>query len=138
MEPRALSNVNGTLIHDDNGHGRRTSTSSNFANNHTYPYALPTTPTGKDYDFSYLDNNNFDFSLTSSPAVTPYFLSQRSKLIQQTCPPKQTYRGFGLFEDVDRGGDYDDDVGFGDSVLSNIRLRDKLGVPGGRKSLAYV
>jgi hypothetical protein len=48
-------------------------------------YQPPKTPTQTKYDY------NFD-SIGVSPS-TQYYLSQGAKLIQQTCPPKQTREG---------------------------------------------
>lgn len=91
-------------------------------NDDEYPCLFPTTPGGKDYDFSHLDD------IGMSPA-TPFFLSQRSKLVQQTCPPKQTRQG--LF------GDYSSrEEGSPDGLLSSERLRLKLEAAR-RKSLVY-
>lgn len=121
MEPRALSNVNGTLVKTttgpSSGSGRRcgadwdsmedfmrhtpppreestsssaTPESSKFRLGH--PEAdqeycqTPKTPGSSAYDFANLDR------IGMSPA-TPFYLSQRSRLVQQTCPPKQTRQG---------------------------------------------
>jgi len=51
---------------------------------------VPATP---GYNVANLD------AIGMSPA-TPYFLSNRTKLVQQTCPPKQSNRG--LFGEVDK------------------------------------
>ncbi len=53
-----------------------------------------TTPTG---------HVNYDPSNEMSP-TTPYYLSQGVKLVQQTCPPKQTQKG--LFETSGTGGGF--------------------------------
>ncbi|KAL4922553.1 hypothetical protein BDW62DRAFT_54947 [Aspergillus aurantiobrunneus] len=100
MEPRALSNVNGTLIKTDMGgpstirrssaaFGNRTPRSRDdhtpdYEPDHKY-WQTPRTPGAAALGF------NFD-SIGMSPA-TPFYLSQRTKLVQQTCPPKQTRQG---------------------------------------------
>ncbi|KAF9885822.1 hypothetical protein FE257_012294 [Aspergillus nanangensis] len=122
MEPRALSNVNGTLVKGNVGSpsasasGRRSGadreTMEDFRR-HTPPLSsrddssdsatpqkflpghteadqefcqTPKTPGSSAYDFANLDR------IGMSPA-TPFYLSQRSRLVQQTCPPKQTQQG---------------------------------------------
>ncbi|EAW10338.1 uncharacterized protein ACLA_048070 [Aspergillus clavatus NRRL 1] len=120
MEPRALSNVNGTVVKADNAmttsaSGRRSGvglttmedfkrltppvsqeepstpqSNKKFAAIHTEAdqnyCQTPKTPGISGYDFSRMD------SMGMSPA-TPFYLSQKSKLVQQTCPPKQTRQG---------------------------------------------
>ncbi|KAF4153451.1 hypothetical protein CNMCM6069_000722 [Aspergillus lentulus] len=120
MEPRALSNVNGTLIKTDNSasasasgrrsgadfstmdefmrqtpplsHGESSTPESNRKYTVTHTEAdqqycqTPKTPGTFGYDFSRMDN------IGMSPA-TPFYLSQKSRLVQQTCPPKQTRQG---------------------------------------------
>lgn len=110
MQPRALANVNGCLL--------SSSASSRLSRNSTEwegtvesfkrmspqpstpPPAtgesflskipeVPSTPTPGKGESPYAFK--FDFS-AMSPA-TPYFLSQPSRLVQQTCPPKQTNQG---------------------------------------------
>ena len=122
MEPRALSNVNGTLIpaqYPPPSASRRRSGAdwrkmqSYSRNSHSPPSAgeegsgdvFPMTPAGRDYDFSRLDD------IGMSPS-TPFFLSQKANLVQQTCPPKQIYRG--LFSPPD------------DDILSSERYRAKV------------
>lgn len=120
MEPQALGNVNGTLVPIGEASRRGCSSADwgsvqNFTKHYCSPsaalnnnnQAFPLTPGGKDYDFSRLDEY-----IAMSPAKTPLFLSQRADLVQQTCPPKRTYRG--LFSPTD-----DDDE-------SSERLRAKL------------
>ncbi|KAL5362083.1 hypothetical protein BJX96DRAFT_176830 [Aspergillus floccosus] len=121
MEPRALSNVNGTLVKTTttsaSANSRRSgadwdtvedfmrhtpppreeSTSSATPESsrkfrHGHPEAdqeycqTPKTPGSSAYDFANLDR------IGMSPA-TPFYLSQRSRLVQQTCPAKQTRQG---------------------------------------------
>jgi len=123
MEPRALSNVNGTLVRTvepstPSASGRRygadrgtvetfrkitpptpvqaPSTPERSSNDR---YHVPQTP---GYNFANLD------AIGMSPA-TPYFMSSRAKLVQQSCPPKQSQQGLfsankprrGLFDDDD-------------------------------------
>ncbi|KAL4947619.1 hypothetical protein BDW69DRAFT_110370 [Aspergillus filifer] len=95
MEPRALSNVNGTLVKGVTGtpSARRPSA---YGHRSTTPDDQ-TTPQGRgepDYKF-WQTPKTPAFNLNSigmSPA-TPFGLNQRSKLVQQTCPPKQTRQG---------------------------------------------
>lgn len=107
MEPRALSNLNGTLVHTaepstPSASGRRCGadwgTMESFRKI-TPPIQVPATPEQKSstadlyhiprtpgYNFANLD------AIGMSPA-TPYFLSSRAQLVQQSCPPKQSQRG---------------------------------------------
>lgn len=99
MEPRALSNINGTLIKSGMAGSSSRRPSAAFGNG-----ARSTTPeepghTGGDHKFWQTPRTpsaaSLGFNLDSigmSPA-TPFFLSQRSQLVQQTCPPKQTQQG---------------------------------------------
>ncbi|KAJ5708367.1 hypothetical protein N7488_008168 [Penicillium malachiteum] len=110
MEPRALSNINGTLKRiaepsTPSASGRRCGADRNAIEGFrkiTPPTPLgasPSTPTGQSsstdryhipqtpgYNFSNLD------AIGMSPA-TPYFLSNRTQLVQKSCPPKQSGRG---------------------------------------------
>ncbi|KAJ6015466.1 hypothetical protein N7540_010057 [Penicillium herquei] len=110
MEPRALSNINGTLKRiaepsTPSASGRRCGADRNAIEGFrkiTPPTPLgasPSTPTGQSsstdryqipqtpgYNFANLD------AIGMSPA-TPYFLSNRTQLVQQSCPPKQSGRG---------------------------------------------
>lgn len=110
MEPRALSNVNGTVVHvaepsTPSASGRRSGAdhgamvgyrkitpptptrpgepSTPTRQSTTNHLAVPATP---GYNFANLD------AIGMSPA-TPYFLSSRTQLVQQSCPPKQSGRG---------------------------------------------
>ncbi|KAL2814267.1 hypothetical protein BJX63DRAFT_392591 [Aspergillus granulosus] len=112
MEPRALANVNGTLVKNNapstTSTNRRQSEAARNASRSTTPAprsndrSTPETTTRKnepDYKFWQTPRTpsaaalgfNMD-SIGMSPA-TPFYLSQRSKLVQQTCPPKQTRQG---------------------------------------------
>jgi len=108
MEPRALSNVNGTLVRvaepsTPSASGRRCGADRGAIDGFRKitpptPVVEPSTPTRQSssyrshvpqtpgYNFSNLD------AIGMSPA-TPYFLSNRTQLVQQSCPPKQSGRG---------------------------------------------
>jgi hypothetical protein len=109
MEPRALSNVNGTLVRISespapSASGRRTGADQGAVDGFrkitppTHQQEAPSTPTRQsstdDYQFPATPGYNFANldAIGMSPA-TPYFLSNRSKLVQQSCPPKQSNRG---------------------------------------------
>ncbi|KAL5050785.1 hypothetical protein BDW71DRAFT_173195 [Aspergillus fruticulosus] len=114
MEPRALSNVNGTLVKTSmagSSSSRRPSMAAGSVSRSATPFSRDdrSTPEGTraygsvhaeaDYKFWQTPRTpsaaalgyNLD-SIGMSPA-TPFYLSQRSKLVQQTCPPKQTRHG---------------------------------------------
>ncbi|KAL2818808.1 hypothetical protein BDW59DRAFT_151861, partial [Aspergillus cavernicola] len=113
MEPRALSNLNGTLIKAEmagpSSSRKSSMATSNFVRSTTpQSHDDPSTPEGTPrYQPSHTEDQrywqtprtpgvaalgyNFD-SIDMSPA-TPFYLSQRSRLVQQTCPPKQTRQG---------------------------------------------
>jgi hypothetical protein len=113
MEPRALSNVNGTLV-KTNVAGSSSSRRPSMAAGSTSRSATPlsrndhsTPDDNRGYESGHADAEKFwqtprtpsaaalGYNLDSigmSPA-TPFYLSQRSKLVQQTCPPKQTRQG---------------------------------------------
>ncbi|KAF3386787.1 hypothetical protein F1880_000778 [Penicillium rolfsii] len=114
MEPRALSNVNGTLVRvpepsTPSASGRRCGADRGAVEGFrkiTPPTPLagiPSTPTQKSdrYQVPATPGYNFDNldAIGMSPA-TPYFLSNRAKLVQKSCPPKQSNRG--LFGGPDR------------------------------------
>lgn len=144
MEPRALSNVNGTLVSSSS------SSSSSLAASRrrsgiTPPVSRdePQTPetTTRRYDASNANDRvetycqtpktpgyrfNMDDYVGMSPA-TPFYLS-RAKLVQQTCPPKQTREG--LFPAPSRNGNDEQEEG------GSQKLRLKLEAAR-RKSLAY-
>ncbi|KAH8428529.1 uncharacterized protein LDX57_006225 [Aspergillus melleus] len=138
MEPRALSNVNGTLVTSTAAANSRRSgadwnTVEEFKRHTpTPPLEEPSTPTNnRKYDadineryFQTPKTPGYGFNIDNigmSPA-TPYYLSQRNKLVQQTCPPKQLQQG--LFERA------------GPSEQPSQKLRTKLEAAR-RKSLAY-
>jgi hypothetical protein len=145
MEPRALANVNGTLIKNTvpstSSSNRRQSEAARNVVRSTTPASrnndrpAPSTPQTTirkrepDYKFWQTPKTpsaaslgyNMD-SIGMSPA-TPFYLSQHSKLVQQTCPPKQTQQG--LFS---KSGPADEE--------SSHRLKAKLEAAR-RKSLAF-
>ncbi|PLN82660.1 hypothetical protein BDW42DRAFT_200375 [Aspergillus taichungensis] len=146
MEPRALSNMNGTLVKSNPSSSSNSSRKSGavedfmrqtpppsespdltpqprrYESSHPEPdqsyCQTPKTPGSRPYDF------NFD-AIGMSPA-TPYYLSQRSRLVQQTCPPKQTHQG--LFGTPSRADP--------DAVEPSWKLKAKLDAAR-RKSLAF-
>ncbi|CAI7626441.1 unnamed protein product [Penicillium crustosum] len=108
MEPRALSNVNGTLVRISespapSAGGRRSGVNPGAVEGFrkiTPPthQPMPSTPpqqsSADSYQFPATPGYNFANldAIGMSPA-TPGFLGNRSKLIQQSCPPKQSNRG---------------------------------------------
>lgn len=97
MEPRALSNLNGTLIPTPSPSKKPTAlsptkeflifdspTPRRVSTRAPPPEPIPATPAHDDGGFDY-SNMTFDGSPT-----TPYYLSKGAELVQQTCPPKQT------------------------------------------------
>ncbi|KAL3466061.1 hypothetical protein BJX64DRAFT_35879 [Aspergillus heterothallicus] len=113
MEPRALANVNGTLVKNgapstsfstnrrQSEAARNISRSITPAPRNNGPSTPETTTRKNEPDYKFWQTPrtpgaaalgyNMD-SIGMSPA-TPFYLSQRSKLVQQTCPPKQTRQG---------------------------------------------
>lgn len=144
MEPRALSNVNGTLVSSSTA--AATMRKSGVTPSSSEEPRTPTTTRTRKYDTpsardricqtpktpgtGYGFRFNMDDYVGMSPA-TPFYLS-RAKLVQQTCPPKQTRQGIfgGEAGDLDMEGD----VGGGDSESSR-RLKIRLEAAR-RKSLA--
>lgn len=138
MEPRALSNLNGTLVASTTAAGgKRSGADVEEFRRHTPtpPLEEPSTPTNnRKYDASYDDINERYFQTPKTPGygfnidaigmspATPYYLSQRNKLVQQTCPPKQLQQG--LFPRA------------GSSEEPSQKLRTKLEAAR-RKSMAY-
>lgn len=108
MEPRALSNVNGTLVRISeppapSASGRRSGVNPGAVEGFrkiTPPthQPMPSTPphqsSADSYQFPATPGYNFANldAIGMSPA-TPGFLGNRSKLVQQSCPPKQSNRG---------------------------------------------
>ena len=114
MEPRALSNVNGTLVRvaepsTPSASGRRCGADRVAVEGFrkiTPPTPLigvPSTPVQQSDRYQVPATPGYNVAnldaIGMSPA-TPYFLSNRTKLVQQTCPPKQSNRG--LFGEVDK------------------------------------
>lgn len=151
MEPRALSNVNGTLVQTDStaaaaaaarhrsgitpsGSSEEPRTPSSTRtkkydtpNDNDRHCQTPKTP-GTTYGYRF----NMDDYVGMSPA-TPFYLS-RARLVQQTCPPKQSRQGIFQAGD-DNLGLGDVGVGGGDGESSR-RLKMRLEAAR-RKSLAY-
>ncbi|CAG8187544.1 unnamed protein product [Penicillium nalgiovense] len=109
MEPRALSNVNGTLVRISespapSAGGRRSGVNPGAVEGFrkitppTHQQEMPSTPpqqsSADSYQFPATPGYNFANldAIGMSPA-TPGFLGNRSKLVQQSCPPKQSNRG---------------------------------------------
>ncbi|KAI9879494.1 MAG: hypothetical protein M1830_008370 [Pleopsidium flavum] len=97
MEPRALSNINGSLVPADSPAKRiaelsptkefltfssPTSRRESFAIQMSLPQ--PETPA------SVYNRYEYDDSPSEGSPTTPYYLSKGAALVQQTCPPKQT------------------------------------------------
>ncbi|OJJ40965.1 hypothetical protein ASPWEDRAFT_23092 [Aspergillus wentii DTO 134E9] len=138
MEPRALSNVNGTLVKVDSAtasaSGRRSGadwdTMEDFMR-HTPPLGRdePSTPQkNKKHDDDYYQvpktpGPGFNLDNIGMSPATPFYLTQQAKLVQQTCPAKQTRQG--LFS---TSSAVDDE--------SSKRMRFKLDAAR-RKSLAF-
>ena len=147
MDPRALSNMNGTLVKSNpsssSSSSRKSGAVEDFMRQTPPPSESPDlTPQPRRYEYSHAepdqsycqtpktpgsrpyDFNNFD-AIGMSPA-TPYYLSQRSRLVQQTCPPKQTHQGlFGTPSHAEP-----------DAVEPSWKLKAKLDAAR-RKSLAF-
>ncbi|KAL2861806.1 hypothetical protein BJX68DRAFT_12109 [Aspergillus pseudodeflectus] len=145
MEPRALANVNGTLVKNTvpstSSSNRRQSeaarnvvrstTPASRNNDRSAPSTPQTTIRKREPDYKFWQTPktpsaaslgyNMD-NIGMSPA-TPFYLSQHSKLVQQTCPPKQTQQG--LFS---KSGPADEET--------SQRLKAKLEAAR-RKSLAF-
>ncbi len=97
MEPRALSNINGSLVPADTPAKRTVELSptkefltfSSPASRRAslailMPSPGPETPASVHARFEYSD------SPSEGSPTTPYYLSKGAALVQQTCPPKQT------------------------------------------------
>ena len=102
MEPRALANFNGSLVPAETPIKEplvEISPTKEFVNLNTpasrretfeFQVPPPATPnSGKAPE----DEAGNDFDSPLSP-TTPYYLSKGAKLVQQTCPPKQTQELF--------------------------------------------
>ncbi|PYH97252.1 hypothetical protein BO71DRAFT_439022 [Aspergillus ellipticus CBS 707.79] len=115
MEPRALSNVNGTLIKADTAAANRrrsgidrtaketftrdTTPTLPEESSSTTPDTTPTIGAGHpeaDQEYCHTPKTpgyTFDMDAIGMSPATPFYLSQRTKLVQQTCPPKQIRQG---------------------------------------------
>jgi hypothetical protein len=147
MEPRALSNVNGTLVRVSespapSAGGRRSGVNPGAVEGFrkitppTHKQQMPATPpqqsSADSYQFPATPGYNFANldAIGMSPA-TPAFLGNRSKLVQQSCPPKQTNRG--LFPSSKPTGRLSDE---GDDEQSRRQRRFRMEAAR-RKSLVY-
>lgn len=108
MEPRALSNVNGTIVQvaepsSPSASGHRCGADRGAIEGFrkiTPPSPqkdVPSTPTKQSSDqYTFPQTPGYNFAnldaIGMSPA-TPYFLSNRNQLVQQSCPPKQSNKG---------------------------------------------
>lgn len=110
MEPKALANLNGNLVPAEtplkntntdsemispvkeflifSAASRRDSIRVERISSESPPQLAPQTPTPA-VTFSFDNEEDEDMTNWGSP-TTPYYLSKGAKLIQQTCPPKQT------------------------------------------------
>ncbi|BCS01035.1 uncharacterized protein AKAW2_51376S [Aspergillus luchuensis] len=114
MEPRALSNVNGTLVKTDaasaSANRRRSSlappkesiprdATPSSRDEPSTPDATPKIGAGHteaDQQYCHTPKTpgyTLDMDAIGMSPATPFYLSQRTKLVQQTCPPKQTRQG---------------------------------------------
>ena len=147
MEPRALSNMNGTLVRvsespTPSASGRRSGAGQGAIDGFrkitppTHQQDTPSTPpqqsSADNYQFPATPGYNFANldSIGMSPA-TPAFLGNRSKLVQQSCPPKQSNRG--LFASSKPSSILQDD---GDDEESRRQRRFRMEAAR-RKSLVY-
>ena len=98
------------------------------------PIQPPATPSF-DYDSDYTFNFNDDDNTISAPSpTTPFYLSERSRLVQQTCPPKQSRQG--LFDSKPSGGSGSGSGAAGDEFTMSEGLRRRLEAAR-RKSLVW-
>ncbi|PKY00308.1 hypothetical protein P168DRAFT_307625 [Aspergillus campestris IBT 28561] len=145
MEPRALSNMNGTLVKSNpssSSSSRKSGAVEDFMRQTPPPSESPDlTPQTRRYESSHAEPDqsycqtpktpgsrpyDFNFDAIGMSPATPYYLSQRSRLVQQTCPPKQTHQG--LFGTPSRAES--------DEVEPSWKLKAKLDAAR-RKSLAF-
>ena len=102
MEPRALSNVNGNLVPLENTFMKQPSPEFSPMKEFFNSASDPASPASdKDVGISSPIQDGPEtplkpemYPLPDTPSInspsTPYYLSQGAKLVQQTCPPKQT------------------------------------------------
>lgn len=97
MEPRALSNINGSLVPSDFS-AKRTSelsptkeflTFSNAASRRV-SFAIPALSPMPETPTPFNDGFGDSYTPSEGSPTTPYYLSKGAKLVQKTCPPKQT------------------------------------------------
>jgi hypothetical protein len=108
MQPRALCNDNGSLVSPpyERRDGADEGTVEEFlrlsqnslAPDPSSPVDVEDGPEPQTPDQRGPDDYTFAMDSVGMSPATPYFLSHGAKLIQQTCPPKQT--GQGLFDSL--------------------------------------
>ncbi|KAL1959677.1 hypothetical protein VTO42DRAFT_1263 [Malbranchea cinnamomea] len=94
------------------------------------PPSTPSFDYDTDYTFSFNYDDEEDNTISAPSPTTPFYLSERSKLVQQTCPPKQLRQG--LF---DSGPGNSSGVG-GEEFTMSEGLRKRLEAAR-RKSLVW-
>lgn len=154
MEPRALSNINGTLVKTDptaadrrrSGVTPPISFPSRSGTESSEPPQTPTSsrkynPAHTEADQNYTQTPrtpgyrfNMDDYMGMSP-TTPFYLS-RAKIVQQTCPPKQTNQGLFPVSSSAVKARSRGELDGGDDVEGSKALRLKLEAAR-RKSLAF-
>lgn len=104
MEPRALANLNGSLVPAETPSKAPAAVISPTKEFMTFDtpvsrretfeilQQIPSTPV-TDVEMTYDGAADEDFNSPLSP-TTPYYLSKGAKLVQQTCPPKQSQELF--------------------------------------------
>lgn len=103
MEPRALANLNGSLVPAEcpiKAPLAAISPTKEFltfdtptARRETFEFQVEEAPTTPVAEVPFIGEGADDFDSPWSP-TTPYYLSKGAKLVQQTCPPKQTQELF--------------------------------------------
>ncbi|KAL8907731.1 MAG: hypothetical protein Q9207_001214 [Kuettlingeria erythrocarpa] len=103
MEPRALANLNGSVVPAETpskAPAAGISPTKEFLNfdtpiarRETFEFQVEGAPTTPVAEVMLTGEGADDFESPLSP-TTPYYLSKGAKLVQQTCPPKQTQELF--------------------------------------------
>ncbi|KAL8920874.1 MAG: hypothetical protein Q9208_006046 [Pyrenodesmia sp. 3 TL-2023] len=103
MEPRALANLNGSLVPAETpikAPPANISPTKEFltfdtptARRETFEFQVEEAPTTPVAEIPFIGEGADEFDSPLSP-TTPYYLSKGAKLVQQTCPPKQTQELF--------------------------------------------
>jgi hypothetical protein len=144
MEPRALANLNGSLVPSDTPAGKlpyALSPTKEFLNLSS-PAPVPQSPhpetPGAPHGYaSDRATNGYaydDGASTCGSPTTPYYLSQGARLLQQTCPPKRTMQP--LFPPSGRIEDQPDEAVRRRLVLArrkSLQWAPKVGSPLGRE-----